>query len=126
MFTGYGDKEESTAGTILQAGCLCQEIKLVLWCVSVLLSAMHPLPMAHIPMYVFIVRVLVTYFCPSLCRDTAHESVRTICALGCTIEPPTANLPPSIQQLTREFAGSHVRTRTFRGQTCYTLKNGKW
>ena len=59
-------------------------------------------------------------------RDTAYESVRTICALGCCIQPPSTRLAPSIQQLAREFSNSHARTCTFRGQTCYALKQGKW
>ena len=58
-------------------------------------------------------------------EDTALESVRTIMALGCVILPPTDNTS-SIQMLAREFADSHVRMRTFRGQTCYKLTTGKW
>jgi len=57
-------------------------------------------------------------------EDTAVESVRTIMALGCTIAPP-ANTG-DIGQLARQYSDSHARTRTFRGQTCYTLKTGKW
>ena len=60
--------------------------------------------------------------------DTAYESVRTICALGCTLDPPTDRKGvSSILQLAREFnANSHIKTRTFRGQFCYKLKEGKW
>ena len=58
-------------------------------------------------------------------RDTAYESVRTISALGCTIEPPSVQ-PTSIHQLGRRFTVSNVQTRTFRGQTCYRLMKGKW
>ena len=61
-------------------------------------------------------------------RDTAYESIRTICALGCEIIPPSAagDEGTTIQQLAREFSHAHVRTRTFRGQTCYKVTSGKW
>ena len=62
-------------------------------------------------------------------RDTAYESIRTICALGCVITPPPSSIGDegtTIQQLAREFSHAHVRTRTFRGQTCYKITEGKW
>ena len=60
--------------------------------------------------------------------DTAYESIRTICALGCEITPPpsTGDEGVAIQQLAREFSDAHVRARTFRGQTCYKITKGKW
>ena len=59
-------------------------------------------------------------------RDTAHEAVRTVCALGCHIIPPMLGGEGNINQLMREFSESGSRTRTFRGQKCYKVLDGKW
>ena len=62
-------------------------------------------------------------------HDTAYETIRTISALGCKITPPLSlagDKGMTIQQLAREFSHAHVRTRTFRGQTCYKITKGKW
>lgn len=57
--------------------------------------------------------------------DTALESLRTVCGLGCTVTPPTSG-GMNINQLMREFSESGSRTRTFRGQKCYKVMDGKW
>ena len=57
--------------------------------------------------------------------DTAYESVRTVCGLGCTLTPPATG-GGNINQLMREFSESGSRNRTFRGQKCYKVIDGKW
>ena len=64
--------------------------------------------------------------CPS---DTALETVRSLCGLGCTIEPPPTSSSggSSIHDLRRKQADhTTMQTRTFRAQRCYTVTRGRW
>ncbi len=57
--------------------------------------------------------------------DTAYESLRTVCGLGCTVTPPASGCG-NINELMREFSELGTKYRTFRGQKCYKVTQGKW
>ena len=69
-------------------------------------------------------------------RDSAHDTVRTVVALGCSINPPSSpssfsssSATPgslSIRQLSRDYSESQTKIRNFRGQNCFAVTSGKW
>ena len=60
-------------------------------------------------------------------RDTAHETVRTLCALGCTLQPPLVTpLPSSLYRMGRELSSSQAVMTTYRAEYSHGLKAGMW
>ena len=71
--------------------------------------------------FCFIKNALYNFFA----RDSAHDTVRTVVGLGCTIVPPSSS-SSFLRHLTREYSESQVKIINFRGQTCYAVTSGKW